>query len=279
MRHVMFLECDVSSSPREVDLEEIQTYVSLMTHVDFIPTTADAPHVENASLAENDNSPAVNLDVEPTINENEGAPLVNEQEGLEENEAPPTNDHEEEPQQENDDPQPMRRSQRERRSAILNDYVVYMSEDVNNIKMADPISFKEVMKSENSQKWREAMEEKLRSMSSNDIWDLVEISDGAKRVGYKWVYKMKYDSKGKIERFKARLVAEGFTQREGIDYTEIFSLVSKKDSFRIVMALVAHYDLELHQMDIKTTFLNGDLQESVCMTQPECFVIEGKEHM
>jgi hypothetical protein len=157
--------------------------------------------------------------------------------------------------------------------------VVYMSEDVNNIKMADPISFKEVMKSENSQKWREAMEEKLRSMSSNDIWDLVEISDGAKRVGYKWVYKMKYDSKGKIERFKARLVAEGFTQREGIDYTEIFSLVSKKDSFRIVMALVAHYDLELHQMDIKTTFLNGDLQESVCMTQPECFVIEGKEHM
>jgi hypothetical protein len=71
MRHAVFLECDVSSSPREVDLKEIQTYVPPMTHVDFISTTADAPHVENASLAENDNSPAGNLGAEPAINENE----------------------------------------------------------------------------------------------------------------------------------------------------------------------------------------------------------------
>jgi hypothetical protein len=126
---------------------------------------------------------------------------------------------------------------------------------------------KEAMKSENSLKLREAMEEELRSMSSNGIWDLVEIPDGAKRVGYKWVYKTKYDSKG------------CFTQREGIDYTETFSPVSKKDSFRIVMTLVAHYDLELHQMDVKIMFLNGDLQESVYIAQPEGFTIEGKEHM
>jgi hypothetical protein len=90
---------------------------------------------------------------------------------------------------------------------------------------------------------------------------------------------MKYVSKEKIKRFKARLVAKGFTRREGIDYTETFLIVSKKDSFRIVMALVAHYDLELHQMDDKTTFLNGDLQENVYMAQPEGFAIEGKEHM
>jgi hypothetical protein len=135
-----------------------------------------------------------------------------------------------------------------------------MSEDVNDRgKMDDPTSYKEAIKGENSLKWCEAMEEELRSMSSNDVWDLVEISDGAKRVGCKCVYKTKYDSKGKIERFKARLVAKGFTQREGIDYTETFSSVSKKNSFRIVMALVAHYDLELHQMDVKTTFLNGTL--------------------
>jgi hypothetical protein len=116
-------------------------------------------------------------------------------------------------------------------------------------------------------------------MSSNDVWDLVEIPDGAKRVGCKWVYKTKYDSKGKIKRFKVRLVAKGFSQREGIDYTETFSPVSKKDSFRIVMSLVAHYDSELHQMDIKTVFLNDDMQESVYMAQPEGFAIEGKEHM
>jgi hypothetical protein len=74
----------------------------------------------------------------------------------------------------------------------------------------------------------------------------------------------------------ARHVAKGFTQRERIDYTETFSPVSKKDSFRIVMALVAYCDLELHQMDIKTAFLNGYLQESAYMAQPKGFIIEGK---
>jgi hypothetical protein len=74
-------------------------------------------------------------------------------------------------------------------------------------------------------------------------------------------------------------VAKDFTQREDIDYNEIFSPVSYKDSFRIIMALVAHYDLELHQMDVKTAFLNGDLEENIYMAQPKGFVVEGKEHM
>jgi hypothetical protein len=83
----------------------------------------------------------------------------------------------------------------------------------------------------------------------------------------------------RISRDKARLVAKGFTQREGIDYHETFSPVSTKDSFRIIMALVAHFDLELHQMDVKTTFLNGELEENVFMAQPKGFVVSGKEHM
>jgi hypothetical protein len=74
-------------------------------------------------------------------------------------------------------------------------------------------------------------------------------------------------------------VAKGFTQRECIDYTETFSPVSCKDSLRIIMTLVAHYDLELHQMDVKTTFLNGDLLENVYMTQSKGFIVKGKEHM
>ena len=82
-----------------------------------------------------------------------------------------------------------------------------------------------------------------------------------------------------MERFKARLVAKDFTQREGIDYNETFSPVSCKDSFRIIVALVAHYDLELHQMDVKTAFLNGDLKENVYMAQPKGFVLEEKERM
>jgi hypothetical protein len=74
-------------------------------------------------------------------------------------------------------------------------------------------------------------------------------------------------------------VAKGFTQREGIDYTDTFSPVSYKDSLKIIMALAAPYDLELHQMDVKTTFLNGNLLENVYMAQPKGFAMKGKEHM
>jgi hypothetical protein len=143
----------------------------------------------------------------------------------------------------------------------------------------DPASFEEAMRSAHSSKWLDAMKDEMRSMSVNKVWDLEEISKGGKTVCCKWVYKTKCDCNGNIERFKAQLVAKGFTQREGIDYTKTFSPVSYKDSFRIIMALVAHYDLELHQMDIKTTFLNGDLLENVYMAQPKCFTVKGKEHM
>jgi hypothetical protein len=116
-------------------------------------------------------------------------------------------------------------------------------------------------------------------MSTNRVWDLEEIPKQAKTVGYRWVYKIKYDSRENIERFKARLVAKGFTQREDIDYTVTFSLISYKDSLIIIMTLVTHYDLELHQMDVKTTFLNEDLLENIYMAQPKGFIVKGKEHM
>jgi hypothetical protein len=135
------------------------------------------------------------------------------------------------------------------------------------------------MRNAHSSKWLEAMKDEMRSMSANKVWDLEQIPNGAKIIGCKWVYKMKYDSKGNVERFKARLVVNGFMQREGIDYNETFSPVLCKDSFRIIMTLVAHYDLELHQMNVKTTFLNCDLYENVYMAQPKGFIMEGKENM
>ena len=92
----------------------------------------------------------------------------------------------------------------------------------------------------------------MNSIKSNEVWDLVELSNGAKANGCKWVFKTKKDSLGNIERYKEILVAKGFTQKEGIDYTKTFSLVSKKDSLHVIMALVAHFDLELQQMDVKT---------------------------
>jgi hypothetical protein len=94
-----------------------------------------------------------------------------------------------------------RRSQRVRRSAIPNDYEVYNTEEFQ--MEGDPTSFEEVMRSDNSFKWLEAIEDEIKSMSTNKVWDLEHISKGAKTVGCKWVYKTKRDSQGNIERFKA----------------------------------------------------------------------------
>ena len=96
-----------------------------------------------------------------------------------------------------------------------------------------------------------------------------------KPIGCKWIFKTKWDSKGNVRRYKARLVAKRFTQKEDIDYKETFSPISTKDSFRIIMELVAHYELELHQMDVKTAFLNGNIEETVYMVQSES--IESKD--
>jgi hypothetical protein len=173
--------------------------------------------------------------------------------------------------------EPPRRSQRAKRSAISNDYAVYVSEEIQ--MEDDSTSFEEAMRSAHSSKWLEAMKDEIKSMSTNRVWDLEEIPKGAETVDCKWVYKTKCDSKGNIKRFKARLVAKGFTHREDIDYTETFSPVSCKDSLRIIIPLVAHYDLELHQMDVKMTFLNGNLLENVYMVQPKGFAMKGKKHM
>ena len=94
-----------------------------------------------------------------------------------------------------------------------------------------------------------------------------------KPIGCKWIFKTKRDSKGNKERYKARLVAKGFTQRKGTNYNETFSQVSLKDSFKMIIALVVHFDLELHQMDVKTAFLNAEIDEIIYMEKPENFVI------
>ena len=93
------------------------------------------------------------------------------------------------------------------------------------------------------------------------------------------MFKTKRDANGHVERYKARLMAKGYNQREGIDFKETFSSVSTKDSLSIIIAIVAHFDLELYQMDVRTTFLNEDLVEDVYMSQLMLFEEVGKEHM
>ena len=196
----------------------------------------------------------------------------------------PTQDEVIVPEEQTQQPQeqmPLRRSTRERRNAIPDDYIVFLQEHEDDIGVMedDPINFHQAMQSSNSQKWIEAMNEEIKSMKDNDVWDLVSLPEGTKPIGCKWIFKTKRDSMGNLERYKARLVAKGFTQKEGIDFKETFSPVSTKDSFRTIMALVAHFDLELHQMDVKTAFLNGDIDETIYMKQPENFVSADSKEM
>ena len=173
----------------------------------------------------------------------------------------------------------VRRSQRTRRPAISNDYYVYLKEGEYDIgKEVNPTTYSEALNSDKVNEWLIAMGDEMQSMSDNDVWELVDLPKVYKPIGCKWVFKTKRDNKGNVERYKTRLVAKEYTHREGIDFIETFSPISTKDSFRLIMALVAHFDLELHQMDVKKTFLNSDLSEEVYMLQPKGFKANGKEN-
>ena len=93
------------------------------------------------------------------------------------------------------------------------------------------------------------------------------------------MFKKKFCADGSVERYKARLVAKGYSQVEGIDYGEIFSPVAKLTSIRFLLSLAASYDLEIEQMDVKTAFLHGDLEEEIYMSQPEHYIVKGKESL
>ena len=116
-------------------------------------------------------------------------------------------------------------------------------------------------------------------MYSNLVWDLMEPPEGIKPIGCKWIYKKKRGTYGKVETFKARLVAKGFTQKEGIDYKETFSPIAMLKSIRILLSIVAHFNYEIWQMDVKTAFLNGHFKEGIYMMQQDGFIEKGQEHI
>ena len=106
----------------------------------------------------------------------------------------------------------------------------------------------------------------------NDTWEHVPLPKGRKLVRCKWVYRTKYGLDGIVDKHKYHLVAKGFSQVEGIDYTETFSPVAKINSVRLVLSLAASFKWEVHQMDIKSAFLHGDLHEGIYMEQPIDFI-------
>ena len=124
------------------------------------------------------------------------------------------------------------------------------------------------------------MDSEYDSLIKNQTWGLVPLPEGKNAIGTQWVYKLKCNADGSLDRFKARLVAKGYMQSKGVDYNEIFSLVARYSAIRSLLALTNANNLEVHQMDVKTAFLNGSIDSEIYMTQPEVYVdVERPNHL
>ena len=136
------------------------------------------------------------------------------------------------------------------------------------VSLMEPKKFQDA---EGDESWMMAMQEELDQFTRNDVWDLVPVPRGKSIIGTKWVFRNKLDESGNVVRNKARLVAQGYNQQEGIDYEETFALVARLEAIRILCAFASHTGFTLYQMDFKSAFLNGVIQEEVYVKQPPGF--------
>ena len=241
-------------------------------------TIEDFGHVEQSA---SDASDLVNLDpvplpavhneyvedVEPPHGDDVNDEIPNEVEPEDEEEQV------EQPHQESPPPPQLRRSTRERHTSrrySSNEYVMISDQ-------GEPESYEEVMEHEKKAEWLKAMQEEMKSLLENHTYDLVKLPKGKKMLKNKWVFRLKND--GQTSRYKARLVVKGFGQKKGVDYDEIFSPVVKMSSIRVVLGMAASLNLEIEQLDVKTAFLHGDLEEEIYMEQPQGFKEKKKEHL
>jgi transposase InsO family protein len=140
----------------------------------------------------------------------------------------------------------------------------------------EPRSYKEAMAGQNAEKWNGGCIKEIQQLKHNKTWVLVEPPPDTNIVGCRWILKLKAMPDGSVK-YKARLVAQGFTQRPGVDFDETYSPVVRFASLRALFSLAAHYDWEVHHMDVKSAYLNGTLEETIYMRQPEGFEEKGKE--
>ncbi|KAD3640743.1 hypothetical protein E3N88_29966 [Mikania micrantha] len=182
-----------------------------------------------------------------------------------------------------------RKSNRARKAKSFGpDFHLYLVEGTRNVVEhqyqycfnieEDPKTYNEVMASRDVAFWKEAIQDEMDSIMHNNTWKLTDLPPGCKPLGCKWIFKRKMKVDGSIDKFKARLVIQGFRQNEGIDFFDTYAPVARISTIRLLIALASIHKLLIHQMDVKTAFLNGELDEEVYMKQPEGFVLPGQEN-
>ena len=169
-----------------------------------------------------------------------------------------------------DDDEPIR-SKRTRISKSFGPYfLTYLLED-------EPQSFKEAMSSPEAPYWKEAINNEVESILQIHTLELVDLPPGLKPLGYKWIFKKKMKADGSIDKYKVRPVVKGYNKKEGLYYFDTYSPVTRISSICMLIAIAAIHNFEIHQMDVQTAFLNGDLDEEIYMEQLEGFIVPGQE--
>lgn len=161
----------------------------------------------------------------------------------------------------------------------LHDFAAHVQLQTQNLTsedLTDNLTFKQAHL---NPKWRTAMQEEIDSIHNNRTWSLVPLPLDKKAITSRWVFKLKTGINGDPTRFKARLVARGFEQTNGVDFVDTFAPVVRWETIRTLIAIAVHLNWPIHQLDVLTTFLNGILKEDVYMLQPPGFVKPGTEHL
>ena len=175
--------------------------------------------------------------------------------------------------------QETRQSNRQRsKPSYLDDYILLAEVECELLLLSiydEPRNFHEA---KGNKRWTNACEDEIDSINKNNTWELVELPQGVKIIGLKWVFKVKRNADGSINKFKARLVAKGYVQEHGIDFDEVFAPVARLETIRLLIGLAAANKWEIHHLDVKTAFLHGELNEEVYVSQPEGFEKKGEEH-
>jgi hypothetical protein len=180
-------------------------------------------------------------------------------------------EHTLEPIHEEIDSEAPRRSKRQRTAKSFgDDFTIYLMDDI-------PKTIVEAFASVDAHDWKEAIHSEMDSILSNGTCELVDRPYGCKPMGCKWVLKKKLRSDGTIDKYKARLVAKGYTQKECEDFFDTYSPIARLTIIHILLSLATSHGLLVHQIDVRTTFLDGELEEEIYMTQPDGFVVKGQE--